>query len=198
MDPLGLLWQTGYLTIREVTRGHFGQSQFKLDFPNLEVRQSFLTEMLSYYSGQRNTYTGSLLEKILDAILSNNISEFMQLLKVSFANVPCSIKLKDEKYFQSLFFQLFMLIGANIEAECCTNDGRVNAVIKTSSRIYIFEFKLDKGAAPAMTQILDKKYYLKYQLSDLPVTLIGANFDYDAGQITQWKELPAPTDEANV
>lgn len=195
MDTLGLLWQTGYLTIKEVTKGFLGESLYRLDFPNLEVRQSFLKEMLSFYAGYHKSYTGSLLNMILNAVMSNNISEFMKLLKVSFANMPCSIKVKDEKYFQSLFYQLFLLIGANIEAECCTNDGRVDAVIKTPTHVYIFEFKLDRGAADAMTQIIDKRYYLKYQSLRLPIVMIGANFDYEAGQLTEWKEMPVPYEE---
>lgn len=192
MEPLGLLWQTGYMTIKEVIKDDDGQSLYQLGFPNHEVKQSFLKEMLSYYAGFRDIYTASLIKDIRTSIHANNVPDFMRLLKVCFANIPYSIKVKDEKYFQSLFYQLFLLIGAYIEVECCTNDGRVDAVIKTRTHVYVFEFKLDRGAATAMTQILDKQYYVKYQMTKLPIVIIGVNFDYDAGMITEWKEMPAP------
>ena len=60
------------------------------------------------------------------------------------------IKLKHEKYYQSVFYVLFMMLGVRIETEVNTNDGRMDAVVKTDSHIYIFEFKLDKTVEEAI------------------------------------------------
>ncbi|UCH93793.1 MAG: AAA family ATPase, partial [Candidatus Aminicenantes bacterium] len=55
-----------------------------------------------------------------------------------------------------------MLIPDNIGTPIRTNRGRIDQVIETDSRIYIFEFRLE-SAQKAINQIHDKKNYEKYQ-----------------------------------
>ena len=78
------------------------------------------------------------------------------------------------------------LLGFNIEAESCTNDGRIDAVVQTEDHIYLFEFKLDKDDS-ALSQIKEKEYFKKYLLSSKKITLIGVNFDSKKGQLIDWQ-----------
>jgi hypothetical protein len=50
---------------------------------------------------------------------------------------------------------------------------------------------LDKSADGAIGQIIDRRYFEKFQYSGLPVRMIGVNFDSAKGRIDGWKELPA-------
>jgi len=45
----------------------------------------------------------------------------------------------------------------DISSEINTNIGRIDCVIKTTTYIYIFEFKIDKTATAALHQIENKK-----------------------------------------
>jgi len=63
-------------------------------------------------------------------------------LKIFFANVPYDLHLKNEIYYQSIFFAIFQLLGFNIEAEIKTNRGRIDVVVDLPEMIYLFEFKL--------------------------------------------------------
>jgi len=80
------------------------------------------------------------------------------------------------------------LIGFRIEAEVCTNQGRIDAVVETAKAIYLFEFKLDKSATEALDQIKDTEFYQKYRLKGKSLTLSGANFDSSKRKVSEWKE----------
>lgn len=64
-----------------------------------------------------------------------------------------------EKYYQTIFYLLFKLIGLRVSAEVRTNDGRIDAVVETEHSIYLFEFKLNQDAEVALQQIQDREYY---------------------------------------
>ena len=105
------------------------------------------------------------------------------------SKLECSVtQLADEKYYQSLFFLIFKLIGFRIDAEVCTNQGRIDCVIEFPNHVYLFEFKLNKSAEQALTQIIDTEYYQKYRLKAKPLTLIGVNFDSSQRKVSEWQE----------
>ena len=61
-------------------------------------------------------------------------------------------------------------------------------MVRTAQAVYLFEFKLNKSAEEAIDQIVDRKYYEKYQSCGLPIVCVGANFDFSKGQFTNWAE----------
>ena len=185
-DTMGLLWQTGYLTIKEVLPGPLGSSMYRLGFPDFEVEQSFNTQLLAYYSGYKDSAMSSVVFQLTSQIQENRIDDFMKSLQSFFSSIPYDIRGGDEHYYQTIFFITFLLLGASIEAESRTSDGRIDAVVATQDHVFIFEFKLDKPAPKALEQIEDKEYYLKYRMSGKDMTLIGASFDQDKGKLTDW------------
>ena len=52
--------------------------------------------------------------------------------------------------------------------------------------IYVIEFKLNKTAGEAMKQIENREYALKYRKEGKRIMLLGVNFDFDSGNITDW------------
>ena len=105
-----------------------------------------------------------------------------------FANIDYDLHLANEKYYQSIFYMIFLLLGLRTAAEIKTSSGRIDAVIELESRIFIFEFKLGGTAAIALQQSKDKAYAAKYRLHGKPITLVGANFDYQARKLTAWSQ----------
>jgi hypothetical protein len=190
LDPMGLLWQTGYLTIKELVPSPLGNGVFyRLGFPDLEVEQSFNTQLLTYYSGFRDMEMSAVLTRLMSSIRENRIGDFMKTLQSYFASIPYDIHGGDERYYQTIFFITFLLLGTAVEAESRTSDGRIDALIATMDHVFIFEFKLDKPAPTALEQIEDKEYYLKYRSSGKAITLIGASFDQSRGKLAEWKLL---------
>ena len=173
---MSLLYQTGYLTIKEA-RQEGEERVYRLGCPNYEVRKAF-NESLSVAFSHLDTFDhASLLNQMLSALRSDDVNDMLDALSCFFANIPANITVKREKYYQTLFYAVFVLVGARTFAECWTNRGRVDAVVETPCGIYVFEFKLGDTAAAALAQIKEKGYHEKYLRRGKKVTLVGAAFD---------------------
>jgi len=183
-----LLFQTGYLTIKEYDHT---RRLYTLSYPNQEVENAFLAYLLGAFSERDRSLNDDYLWKLIDALEANQPKQFFTIINIFFANIPYNIHLKHEKYYQSLFFLIFKLLGSRIEVEVSTNEGRIDAVIEIIDRIFLFEFKLDSTADEALTQIKDNHYYEKYLLHGKPLTLLGANFDSAKRKVTAWKSEAA-------
>jgi len=114
------------------------------------------------------------------------LEDMLDTLKTFFAKVPNTITIANEKYYQTIFFTVFTLIGAMTEVEVNTNIGRIDAVVKTATDIFLFEFKLHGTAEEAMAQIRNMRYAERYHDDDRRVTLIGVAFDPAERNLSRW------------
>ena len=188
LDVTGLLWQTGYLTIKETRKGEDG-TQYRLDFPDKEVQMTFTQKLIAFLAGPAKSNDATYFAREMRAaIRQDDLQAFMALFQSFLASIDYSLHLPYEKYYQSIFFVVFKLIGASIEAESRTNEGRIDAYIRTGKTVYIFEFKLDKTAGTAIGQIIDRRYYERFQSCGLPMRLVGVAFDSAKGRIDGWEE----------
>jgi len=185
IDPLSLLLQTGYLTIQSMEM-KFDMPWYRLDFPNREVSVAFNTYLLNAYVGQSKNEISNFCGCLADAMCTGDVQSLRKILEAFFAGFPYDLHRKNENNFQNIFFALFRLLGYYVEAESRTNNGRIDAVVQTDQWIYLFEFKIDRNAAEAMSQIRNKDYLRKYMQAGKKVFLIGANFSSEDGQISDW------------
>jgi hypothetical protein len=182
-----LLFQTGYLTIKEYKAD---SQRFLLDYPNYEVENAFMVYLLDAFSNTQQGFSEAHLWRLLDALKAADLPLFFNILKVLFANIDYDLHLDYEKYYQTIFYLLFKLLGLQIAAEVKTNDGRIDAVVELDEQIYLFEFKLDQSAASALQQMKDQAYYRKYQLRNKPIICVGANFSTKTRTVEEWKSAP--------
>jgi len=185
LEPLPLLVQTGYLTIKSASNTG-GLAMYRLGYPNQEIAQSFSYWLAKDFGNIQAQDMSSALNRLLAALNKGDIDKTLEILKIFFANIPNTISLKHEKYYQTIFFTVFKLIGASIDTEVSTNIGRIDAVVKTETDIYIFEFKLHDTAENALKQIHEKSYAQPYLNDGRPITLIGAAFDETKRNIASW------------
>jgi len=152
LSLLPLLYQTGYLTIK----GYDSKSRrYTLSYPNLEVEDAFLIWLMGEYSYLDRSLGEAYVWELIDALEKDNLDEMFKILEVFFANIPYDLHVKHEKYYHTIFYLLFTMIGYRASAEVQTNDGRIDAVVEVPDHIYIFEFKLDKDPDEALKQIRD-------------------------------------------
>ena len=191
---VSLLYQTGYLTIKSA-RQDGGIRLYRLVPPNFEVATAFSESLSADFSRLDGEEHASLLTQMVEALRADDVDDMLDALSCFFANIPANITVKREKYYQTLFYAVFVLIGARTHAECWTNRGRVDAVVETPRGVYVFEFKLGTGgrdgarpspggpssvsAAAALAQIKAKGYAEKWLRCGKKVTLVGAAFDAD-------------------
>ena len=186
MDPLTLLLQTGYITIKG-SEERFDQTWYFLDFPNREVAGAFSAYILNSYAGKTQTGTVQFAAEMAMSLLKGDLKKLRKIMEVFFAGIPYPVHKKQESYFQAIFFAMFRLLGQYIEAESTTNDGRIDAVVQTEKAIYLFEFKLDNDPT-ALEQIKAKEYFQKYLLDRRDIWIIGVNFDSVKGDLIGWQE----------
>ncbi len=186
-----LLFQTGYLTIASHDRQW---DLYTLDFPNFEVKNGFYTHLTEYFAGLGQGTGGSLIRDMIVSLRKEDLNGFFSALETFFANIPYTLQSKaDEKYYQSLFHSVMVLVGLNVPSEVHTNKGRIDTVIELSDKIYIFEFKIVLSAAEpveaakdALAQIQNRGYAQKYRASGKAIHQIGAAFDRGNRNIGAW------------
>ena len=175
IDPVNLLFQTGYLTISE-RRNLYQIEEYLLNFPNFEVETSFYSYLLGEISKTQAYEALSIALKLRAALDSGDQKSFESLLTTLFAQIPSNLFIEEERFFHSLFIMIMYLSGIEIESEVNTNIGRIDGVIEFEDKIYIAEFKYNSPPEDGLKQIVKKKYYEKYLAKTKPVTLLGVGF----------------------
>jgi hypothetical protein len=184
-----LMLQTGYLTLDYVlTRP---QLAYVMRFPNAETEKSFGENLLNAYVKQRTPAAWSV--DIWEAAERGDTEQFIKMLQGFFADIPYTMQLDYEKFYQTVVYIICRMCGMDIQAEVATNIGRIDAVLKAGQHLYIMEFKLDKTAGTALAQIDEKKYVQKYILparkKGQVIHKLGINFSYAKDRnITDWQE----------
>jgi hypothetical protein len=184
-----LLYQTGYLTIKSVDRD---TGFYNLGFPNEEVEYGFLEQLLPVYIPLIKEGEGFYIGVIYKALLNKDVDAVMLQLQAFFESIPYDLNYqKNEKYFQTIFYLVFTLLGQFTQAEARSANGRADAIVFTEKYIYVFEFKMDGNgnADAALRQIDDNRYALPYAADRRAVVKIGVVFDPGEKNITEWKVL---------
>uniref|UniRef100_UPI00189DC093 PD-(D/E)XK nuclease domain-containing protein n=1 Tax=Bacteroides finegoldii TaxID=338188 RepID=UPI00189DC093 len=91
-----------------------------------------------------------------------------------------------EGHYQQLFYVIFSLLNYYVDIEVRTPRGRVDAVLRTNTTLYVMELKLDKTAGEAIEQINLKNYPERFALCGLPVVKVAINFDSERCTIGDW------------
>jgi hypothetical protein len=174
-----VLYQTGYVTIKEVDSGFL-----KLAYPNEEVRKSFNSELLTCFSRQNQEKNTLLIYQLHTKIKEADINGFFEILKSYLAAIPYDIQLPLEKYYQSMIYLICKLVSSRYQAEVRTSTGRIDMLVETKTHVLIFEFKLNDTAEAALKQIIDNKYSQPFLNSGKTILQIGVAFDITARNIS--------------
>jgi len=181
-----LMFQTGYLTIKEVFQKEYGQ-EYKLGFPNKEVRISFNENILEFTIKEEVRY--KLVDEIISTLKNEDISKLKEYIDLLISNISY-MYLKEEANYVLAVFVLFYSTGLNVITEDNTSKGRIDlTIIVNNSIVYILEFKViqdEKEKGNALEQILQKEYYKKYLNYD-KVYIIGIEFDKNKKQISNFE-----------
>ncbi len=183
LDIYSLLFQTGYLTIKEYDAE---SGRYYLSYPNEEVRVSLLSNLLEAYSHRVQSETGSLIFGMEDSLKSGDMESFIQALRSLFASIPYQIFIDQlEYYYQSVIYIALKLVGVRLACEVQTHRGRIDAVVETKERIYVMEFKMG-SSEEALKQIEEQGYAQPYQSDVRELVKVGIGFSREARNIADW------------
>ena len=183
LNPEALLFQTGYITIKNV-KGRI----YTLAYPNYEVKISFLESLL--YSFAPRNRKGSLSQFLFLAeyLEQENLDDFFETINAIFASISYTLKIKkNEAYFHTLFYLMVSASGMNVSSEVITSKGRIDLVVEFEEKIYIIEFKCNQSAKAGIKQIKNKGYAEKYGQTNKKLILMGINFRSENKNIEQWE-----------
>lgn len=184
-DPIPVLYQSGYLTIKEYDKC---RRLYRLSFPNEEVRQGFSETLVRYYAANNLCDFDDIVLAYADHILvDEDMKAFLPYLKIFYDKFPYTIINNNERHYQAIMFTIFSMLGANVEVENTTPDGRIDMVLKTEKNIYIFEQKYNKSADVAMKQIEKKDYTKIFAGDSRNIIKVGLKFSADRRSLEDWK-----------
>ena len=181
--PEALLFQTGYLTIGGRERGDHGIENFRLVYPNREVRQSLNLSLLDHITGDpsRREEQSRDLQQLLKMGDMDNLQSWFRAL---FAGIPYHWHNRNtiadyEGYYASVFYSFFVGLGATVTVEDSGSTGRADLAVQTAGRVFVFEFKVfaATGEGAALRQLQQRDYAAKYRHLGLPIHLVGVEFN---------------------
>ena len=180
-----LMYQTGYLTIKEVKRIE-EEEVYVLDYPNKEVRQSFNRELLYYITGE---YQSDRTSKLKMALIEEDMEEIRRQIEVFLETISYEV-LKNENVYQGAIYGLMYGMGYEVEIEDRTIKGRIDlALFINRKKVYIIELKLiekEKEKGKSIKQIEEREYYKKY-LNYEKVYIVGIEINKNKKQVINFE-----------
>jgi len=186
-SPLPLLYQSGYLTIKDYTPA---TRIYILDVPNTEVRYGLMENLLpSVIAPGPQSLAFELVGNMGVAFQNDDIDTVLQLLKTYLGTIPYTghVKKDFEGRYQAILYVLFSMMCNYVQVEVHTPTGRVDMVLESPKHIYAIEMKLNATAQKALDQINLNDYSSRFALTGKPVIRVGVNFSSRTRNITSWK-----------
>ena len=173
-----LLFQTGYLTVKEVRR-HGVTESYLLKMPNYEVESAFHMNIIAEFTEKDEDVTETAYRRIKKSLKSGDLQNMCDVLKSLFAAIPYQLHIDREAYYHSIFYAVMSVLGFDVDAEVSTAKGRIDAILELEDKIYVMEFKyrdaepgilpeakqklFEKALAEGVKQMTDRGYAKKYE-----------------------------------
>ena len=190
-DPVPILYQSGYLTIKAYEREF---NDFRLGIPNQEVRQGFAQCLYQHVTASWNgTQMRNGFYQAYSAFRRNyELEPLIEAVKTFYAGIPYQWENdnRNEHYYHALLYTLLTSFGADVRAEEASAKGSTDLTLLMPRGIYVIEIKYDHSAQEAIAQIDAKGYAEKYRLDSRPVTKVGISFSSTERNISEWLAIP--------
>ena len=192
MATEALLFQTGYLTIRDHERAG-GRVVYRLGYPNQEVRQSLNDSLSRYLAGDSTRQTANSI-RLHQLLKANDFSGLKTLFHAFYASIPHQWYSNNdianfEGYYASVFYSYFAGLGLDVVVEDSTSHGRLDMAVRFKGHVYLFEFKVVEMApeGAAMAELKARRYADKYRHLGQPIHLIAVEFSKDARNVAAFE-----------
>jgi hypothetical protein len=129
INPVTLLFQSGYLTIKKAYTDIMGEMAFVLAVPNHEVKMALNNQLIEGYC-QIDTEKKAYRTELYKLLRHGAIAELQPMLQRLFAAIPWrnfthNDLPNSEGYYASVLYAFFASLNATIIPEDTTNRGRL-------------------------------------------------------------------------
>ncbi|UTC48737.1 ATP-binding protein [Treponema vincentii] len=179
-DSLPILFQAGYLTIKEYISD---LRLYRLGFPNDEVRYGFLENLLPAYSDVQFDQAGTSVARFVQDIRKGKVDSFMERMQALIAGISYdnftkeNLKLREQNY-QTAVYLIFALMGQFVQTEVhcyssaamdggCSTQQRCFDKVETRSQNYTRTYSFDDatGRADCVVTTADAVYIFEFKLT---------------------------------
>ena len=190
---LPLLYQTGYLTIKEYDRE---SNSYILSIPNNEVRTGFIDGLIPTYIGLDGSYVqDGFALKFWRALRKRDIDLAMKEMKTYFAGLPYvegfQKKLEQvnnyEGFYEWSLYLIFSMLNVYVRTQVKCAGGRTDVVVEMPDTTYVLELKANGTAQEALDQINSKGYALPYETEGRQVVKVGVAFERETMTVGEYK-----------
>ena len=192
LDALPLLYQSGYLTIKDYDR--LGEA-YTLGIPNKEVRVGFTEGLMPIVTGMRggDVQIGFAM-KFWRALRTNDTHLALEELKAYLEGLPYvegfKKKLEEvavaEGFYEWSFYLIFSMLNVYVQTQVKCARGRADMVVFMPDAIYVMELKLNGTAQDALDQINDKGYAARYATDGRRIVKVGMGFSIEKRALTDY------------
>ena len=191
-DALPLLYQSGYLTIKDYDRD---TEAYTLAIPNQEVRIGYTRGLLPIYSGLNDADVQmGFAAKFWKALRRGDIDLAMREMQSYMAGIPYvdgfKQKLADaatkEAFYEYTVYLIFSMLNVYVRTQVRCAAGRTDMVVWMPDTVYVFELKVNDTAQHALEQIDSHAYAIPYQTDGRKVVKVGVRFNADTRVPEDW------------
>jgi Predicted AAA-ATPase/PD-(D/E)XK nuclease superfamily len=186
LELTSLLFQTGYLTIKEKSE----DGDLVLSFPNQEVKAALYSFLMSNM-GSTTGGGGVTVQHLKRAFMKNDLASAEEILTSLFSGLAFDVythqtQKQVEGFYHGLIHILFKCLGIYIQSEVHSTKGRADSIVETPTHVYFLEFKINSDALTAFNQIVTKKYAVPYTADSRIKIGIGVNFNSSTKEMEKW------------
>ena len=192
MDALPLLYQSGYMTIKDY---NFRSRMYTLGIPNMEVRVGFTEGLLPTVTGMRGSdVQRGFAVRFWDALCTGDADLALRELQAYLEELPYvegfKKKLEEvsaaEGFYEWSFYLIFSMLNVYVQTQVKCARGRADMVVFMPDAIYVMELKINGTAQDALDQINDKGYALRYATDGRRIVKAGIGFSVEKRAMTDY------------
>ena len=191
-NALPLLYQSGYLTIKDYDREI---EAYTLSIPNQEVRIGYAKWLLPIYTGLDDADVQmGFAAKFWRALKRGDVDLAMREMQAYVAGIPYvegfKEKLKDaatkESFYEYTMYLIFSMLNVYAKTQVKCSGGRADMVVWMPDTVYVFELKVNGTAREALEQIDSRGYALPYKTDTHKVVKVGVKFNAETRVPEEW------------
>ena len=191
-DALPLLYQSGYLTIKDYDKL---TGAYTLSFPNEEVRMGYVKGLLPVYTGVSSSDIQiGFAAKFWTALREHDINRAMQQMQTYLAGIPYVEGFKKklaeaataEGFYEYTFYLIFSMLNVYVRTQVKVAGGRVDVVVFMPDTVYVIELKAGGSAADALNQIEEKGYADAFREENRKMVKVGVSMNKDTRTVEDW------------
>ena len=178
LDPLALMFQTGYLTIKNVTE----DLKFSFDFPNIEVKQAFLRLLMEKYAHISKNEKKSDQFNIYNDLINKRFKIAIHSFQAIFDTIPYS-KEQDSMWFHRFFYIMFR--NSCTESRTLNTEDKIILRFETEQSIVIVGFSCELDVKELLKSLRE---YKSTKDDEKEINYLSIYFDKEKRKITKWEQ----------